>query len=156
MGIFYSSVILHYYGNGRRNEGDWCFGTEFITFDDIADLYIQHGRGRTLTIISDCHSSGMWLDQCKRFLYSHGVPVCGHVARERGILLKVYASCERGQNAVDLRYTTKGISFKDGRMDVYTEKKLGPQQNAVGADFTSPSCEKYQKDNEIQLQRVFG
>ena len=98
----------------------------------------------------------MWLDQCKRFLYSHGVPVCGDLARERGILLKVYASCERGQNAVDLRYTTKGISFKDGRMDVYTEKKLGPQQNAVGADFTSTSCDKFQKDSEIQLQRVFG
>ncbi|CAI8015392.1 hypothetical protein GBAR_LOCUS9530 [Geodia barretti] len=51
-------AVLHYYGNGRRDTGDWCFNDGFITFRDITDLYMKYSRGRCLTIVTDCHSSG--------------------------------------------------------------------------------------------------
>ena len=147
-----SSVILHYFGNGGRGRGDWCFGKEFITFNDIADLYFNHGRHRNLTIISDCHSSGQWVNDCEKYLHSHGIPVCGRLARDRGVLLKVYTSCKAGQNATDLRYITKGISFKDGRMEVYFKRDLGHQQTTAGADFTSLTCDKFDVESGIVLR----
>ena len=43
--LFYSTAVIHYYGSGRRNTGDWCFGDGCITFRDIASLYMKHSRG---------------------------------------------------------------------------------------------------------------
>ncbi|CAI8022808.1 hypothetical protein GBAR_LOCUS13355 [Geodia barretti] len=40
-GVF-SVQFLHYYGNSQRNTGDWSFRDGFITFRDIADLYMKH------------------------------------------------------------------------------------------------------------------
>ena len=57
-------AIIHYYGNGQKNTGDWCFKDGFITFRDIADLHMKYGRGRILTVVTDCHSSGRWVSQC--------------------------------------------------------------------------------------------
>ena len=72
----------------------------YITFEDITDLYMRYGRGRTLTIVTDCHSSGNWVNRGKTFLRSHGIPVCGHLAKEKEILLRIYASCRTGQDAM--------------------------------------------------------
>lgn len=83
-----------------------------------------------------------WTGVAKTFLRSHGIPVCGHLAKEKGILLKIYASCRTGQDAIDLRYITRGITFEDGRMDAYTDRDIGAKQKTFGADFTTPNCEK--------------
>ena len=112
---------------------------------------MRYGHGRTLTIVTDCHSSGNWVNRGKTFLHSHGIPICGHLAKEKGILLRIYASCRTGQDAIDLRYITRGITFKDGRMDAYTDRDIGAKQKTFGADFTTPNCEKYKEENGIQL-----
>ena len=138
--VYFIAVILHYYGNGRKNTGDWCFGNECITFRDIADLYMKYSHGHTLTIITDCHSSGQWVIECAKFLDEQGVNACGHSAREKGILLKVYASCQPGQDATDLRYTTHGIALGNGNMYLYKNKTIANGQTTIGADFTELRC----------------
>ena len=135
-------MILHYYGNGRRNTGDWCFQDGYITFRDIADLYMKHGRGRGLTIVPDCHSSGQWVSQCAEFLDKQGVKRCGHSAREKDILLKVYASCQTGKDSTELLHTTRAMELENGYVHHYTGRELSAQQKTIGADFTKVRCGK--------------
>ena len=56
--FFLPSVAVCYFGPGKRSTGDWCFEDGFITFRDIAELYIKHFRGRVLSIHSDCSYAG--------------------------------------------------------------------------------------------------
>ena len=51
--MYFSSVIVRYSGPGKRNTGDWCFEDGFITLKEITDLYMNHFRGRVLTINSN-------------------------------------------------------------------------------------------------------
>ena len=135
--------MVYYYGNGRRNTGDWCFRDGYITFRDIANLYMEHSRGRVLSIVSDCHSSGHWVSECAEFLDEQGVKPCGHSATEKGILLKVLASCKTGQDAAELCYTTRAMELRDdGRVYHLHRKELTAQQNTFGVDFTRVRCKK--------------
>lgn len=141
--MFLLLAVLHYYGNGRRNTGDWCFRDGFITFKDIASLYMEHSRGRILTIVTDCHSSGRWVSECAEFLDEQGVRPCGHSAKEKGILLKVSASCKTGQDAAELCYTTRAMELRDdGLVWHWTRKELSSQQNSFGVDFTEIRCKE--------------
>ena len=104
---------------------------------------MKHGRGQGLTIVSDCHSSGRWVSQCAEFLDEQGVKPCGHSAREKGILLKVLASCRTGQDSTELHYTTRAMELKeDGYVTHYTDKELSAQQRTIGVDFTEVKCGK--------------
>ena len=133
-------MILHYYGNGRRNTGDWSFRDGFITFRDIADLYMKHSRGRGLAIITDCHSSGRWVSECAKFLDGQGVKPCGHSAREKGILLKVLASCQAGQDSAELAYTTRAMKLNEGGYVYHYSGELSAKQKTFGVDFTKVRC----------------
>ena len=128
--------MLHYYGSSEKNKGNWCFKDGCITFRDIAHLYMNHSCGRTLTIITDCHSSGRWVSECAKFLDEQGVKPCGHSAWEKGILLTVYASCLTGQDSAKLLYTTQAMELKENRVYYYTEKQLSAHQKTLGVDFT--------------------
>ena len=59
-------IGLYYIGHGRRNTGDWCFQDGYITFTDLAQLYLQLLRGRVLTIITDCRSQVMDKNQPRK------------------------------------------------------------------------------------------
>ena len=133
--------MLHYYGNGRRGTGDWCFRDGFITFRDITDSYMKHSRGRVLNIVPDCHSSGHWVSECARFLDEQGVKACGHSAKEKGILLMVNAACRTGQDTAELSYTTQAMVLKDdGYVYHWTSKELSARQKAFGVPFTDIRC----------------
>ena len=80
--------------------------------------------------------------ECAKFLDEQGVKPCGHSARERGILLKVFASCEAGQNSAELAYTTRGVYVKGGIMYHYTSREISAKQKTVGVDFTMVRCGK--------------
>ena len=139
--------MIHYYGNGRRNTGDWCFRDGCITFRDIASLYMKHSRGRVLTLVPDCHSSGHWVSECAKFLDEQRVRPCGHSAMEKGILLKVCAACGTGQNTAELCYTTRAMKVKDdGYVYHWTSKELSAQQKTLGVDFTRIRCGKREKE----------
>ena len=101
------SVAVNYFGPGKRNTGDWCFEDGFITFRDIAELYLNHFRGRVLTIISDCSHAGQWLKQLQAFLDEQGVQPCGHSARDKGILMKLFASCQSNEVPYCLLYSIR-------------------------------------------------
>ncbi|MGJ8945924.1 hypothetical protein AB9K17_23835, partial [Salmonella enterica subsp. enterica serovar Kentucky] len=72
--------------------GDWCFQDGFITFLEIAEMYLKHSKGRVLTIHSDCSYSGCWIKVLVQFLDEKEVRPCGHSYKDKGILLKVFAS----------------------------------------------------------------
>ena len=80
------------------------------------------------------------------FLDGQGVKPCGHSAREKRYFLRVYASCEAGQDSAELAYTTRAISVKDGKMYLYTSKELGAKQRTFGVDFTKVKCGKGEKE----------
>ena len=108
---------------------------------------MKHGRGRLLTISPDCHSSGRWVSECAKFLDEQGVKPCGHSAREKGILLKVYTSCQTGQDSAELAYTTRAMFLgDDGFVRHYFLKELSAQQNTVGVDFTKVRCGKGEEE----------
>ena len=147
--IFLTAVI-YYYGNGRRSTGDWCFRDGYITFRDIANLYMKYSRGRVLTLVPDCHSSGHWVGQCAKFLDEQGVRPCGHSATEKGILLKVYATCETGQDVAELCLFTRATELKDdGFVYHWTREKLSDRQRAFGVDFTAIRCGKGKEECSI-------
>ena len=132
-----TSALIHYYGNSRRNTGDWCFGDECITFRDIVSLYMSHTQGRILTIVTDCHSSGQWVSECAKFLNEQGVKLCRNSAREKGILLRVYASCRTGQDAVELLYTTRAVEPREDNVYYHGGKQLSEHQLTYIGDFTN-------------------
>ena len=92
------AVDLYYIGAGKKRTGDWCFEDGYITFKDIASLYLQHFRGRILSVISDCSHSGGWIRECMTFLDEQGVRPCGPSAKEMIILIKIFASCHSHQS----------------------------------------------------------
>ena len=112
---------------------------------------MKYSRGRVLTLVPDCHSSGHWVGQCAKFLDEQGVSPCGHSAREKEILLKVYAACETGQDTAELCLFTQATELKDdGFVYHWTKKKLSDQQRAFGVDFTAIRCGK-EKEEECSI-----
>ena len=121
-------------GAGRRDTGDWCFEDGFITFRDIAQLYLkasQNFKGRVLTIVSDCSYSGCWVRDCMEFFDEQGVQPCGHKAREKGMIVKVFASCKSYQVPTEYRYLVSGVSndISTGEMEFWISKQLLESQN---------------------------
>ena len=104
---------------------------------------MKYSRGRVLTLVPDCHSSGHWVGQCAKFLDEQGVKPCGHSATEKGILLKVFAACETGQDTAELCYFTQAMELKeDGFVYHWLRKELSDQQETHGVDFTAIRCGK--------------
>lgn len=142
-------MTLHYIGDGRRDTGDWCFHDGFITFADIAALYMEQLRGRVLTIVSDCSHSGSWVRECLRFMDRQGIQPCGHFSIEKKILLKVYTSCHSHQiprqrahavHGFTNNETTGELSFSDKHGYTTQGSKIGPGQYVSGHDYTLVRC----------------
>ena len=101
-----------YFGPGKRTTGDWCFEDGFITVRDIAELYMNHLRGKVLSIHTDCSYAGQWVKQLQAFLQldEQGVQPCGHSARDKGILIKLFASCQSNQVPYRLLYSIRSCA----------------------------------------------
>ena len=139
-------VLFHYIGPGKKGTGDWCFCDGFISFREIMDLYTQHFRGRVLTIVSDCSYSGSWVREAMAFMDEQGVGPCGHVAKEKGILVKVLASCLANEIPAELAFSTHGITNNPntGRMSFngpdYRGNEIHDEQHYSWLDFTRVRC----------------
>ena len=141
----HSAVILYYMGPGRRHTGDWCFKDGFITFAELFSLYTQHFRGRVLTLVTDCSHAGGWVREAIAFLDEEGARPCGHWARDSGMLLKVYASCQRDEAASCTRFSIKGVENdkNTGRLTFLAGlrgRQVGASQHVSGVDFTMLRC----------------
>ena len=150
-------VVLYYIGAGRSGTGDWCFEDGFITFRDIAQLYLRalshNFRGRVLTIVSDCSYSGCWMRDCMEFLDEQGVQPCGHKAREMGIPIKVYASCRSTEIPTEYRYSASGM-FNDshtGWMVCWISKKLTESQTTDSINSSFLYCTSKSIDEPCTL-----
>ena len=139
------TAVIYYIGAGRKNTGDWCFEDGVITFRDITELYLRASpsfKGRVLTIVSDCSYSGCWVRDCMEFLDLQGVQPCGHKAREKGILIKVYASCGPTQIPTQYQFSVHGASNdrNKGHMFSYTSKQLLDTQHTYSVNSSVIRC----------------
>jgi hypothetical protein len=139
-------VALHYIGAGRRGTGDWCFEDGYITFRDITQLYLRAShnfKGRVLTINSDCSYSGCWVKDCMEFLDEQGVQPCGHKAREKGMVIKVFASCKSNEIPTEYRNTVDGMDneVSTGDMSFWTTKQLLESQTTYHIDSSKLNCQ---------------
>ena len=76
--LSYSSVAIYYFGPGKLRTGDWCFSDGFITFRELAEMYLHHFRERILTISTDCSYAGSWVKALVEFLGDMDTKPCGH------------------------------------------------------------------------------
>ena len=139
------SAIIYYVGAGRRGTGDWCFEDSFITFRDIAQLYLRAShnfKGRVLSIISDCSYSGCWVRDSMEFLDEQGVQPCGHKAREKGMVVKVFASCKSNEIPTEYCYITSGTRNDEstGYMIIRHPKQLLETQTTDHIDSSHLNC----------------
>ena len=70
---------------------------------------MNHHKGRVLSIFSDCSYAGQWVKQLEAFLDEGGVQPCGHSARDKGILIKLFA-CQSNQVPYRLLYSIRGCA----------------------------------------------
>ena len=139
------SVLIYYFGHGKKNTGDWCFKDGYITFKDIIELYNKFCKGSVLTIVSDCSHSGHWVQACCEYLDRQGVKACGHSARDKGILLKVCTSCKPSEEAATPCFSVNAvINDKNTGLMTYRGKgfELREEQHTLGIDFTHVQCKK--------------
>ena len=114
---------------------------------------MENYRGHILTVISDCSYSGKWVKESYEFLDEQRIGPCGHCAIEKGVLLKVFASCAPNQRASTLAFSLRGM-FLDKNIGTIRFQndsyKIGEQQNKFGRDFTTMLCGK-KVDEECAL-----
>ena len=136
-----SPAVLHYLGHSEEGTGNWCFKDGTISFQEIFDLYRRHRPGKLLVIQPDCCYSGNWVRECAKTLDSLGIPPCGHRAREQGILIKVFVSCQPDQKAAEPCYSVEGVTVRDdGTLGFHLKKQASETQTFYGADFTKLVC----------------
>ena len=136
-----SPAVLYYLGHSEEGTGNWCFKDGTVSFQEIFDLYRRHCPGKLLSIMSDCCHSGNWVRECTKTLDSLGIPPCGHRAREQGILIKVFASCQPDQKAAEPCYSVEGVNVNnDGTLLYYTRKQASETQTFCATDFTKLVC----------------
>ena len=141
-------VVLLYTGHGERGTGNWCFNDGVISFEDIFALYMDHFRGKVLTLVCDCSYSGNWAEHYAKKLDEIGIPSCGHHIREQGILIKVVSSCKDDQQATMLAYCEEAMYVKEGTLWYRIKKKLSESQHTAGDDYTAIQC---RKDGECEI-----
>ena len=67
---------------------------------------------------------------CAKTLDRLGIPPCGHRAREQGILLRLFASCQPDQKATEPCYSVEGVTVNDDGTQIVTHKQLTQQRSA--------------------------
>ena len=119
---------------------------------------MKHLRGKSLQIISDCSYSGNWIKECAKKLDKHGILSCGHHTRERGILLKIFTSCQPNEEATLLTHCRCGIRYSEvdkGVLVKYDEEIKLEQaqkgQNPMYIDFRHINCCEL-PENQCELE----
>ena len=67
---------------------------------------------------------------CAETLDRLGIPPCGHRAREQGILVKVFASCQPDQKAAEPCYSVEAVTVADNGTQIISAKQLSQQRSA--------------------------
>ena len=92
------------------------------------------------------------------FLDEQGVQPCGHKAREKGILIKVYASCRPMQIPMQYQFSLHGTANdkNSGEMFSYTSKQLLEEQHTYSLNSSVIQCATDKKiEDECELPSHF-
>ena len=76
---------------------------------------------------------------CAKTLDQLGIPPCGHRARERGVLIKVFASCQPDQKAAEPCCSVEGVALDDDGSTLIYVKQL-TRQKPTWFDGTGLVC----------------
>ena len=120
--------MVHYLGHSEEGTGNWCFKDGTISFQEIFKLYRKHCTNKLMTTKSDCSYSGQWVRECAKTLDSLGIPPCGHRAREKGALVKVFASCQPNEEAAEPCHSIEAVAVEDGGY-ITSAKQLTQQKS---------------------------
>ena len=138
------SAVIWYTGHGEKGTGNWVFKDGIIMFRDIFRLYLDHFKGKALTVVCDCCYSGKWVRDCAEILDETGLPSCGHHLRENGILLKVFCACRADELARMNSFCQEGLFTENDKEFLFYNlpKQLSPEQNSTGRSFLDIRCSK--------------
>ena len=92
-----------------------------------------------MTINSDCCYSGNWVRDCAKTLDRLGIPPCGHRAREQGVHVKVFATCQPDQKATEPCYSLEGVTVDNDGYLLQSAKQL-TQQSSTWFEGTRLVC----------------
>ena len=104
---------------------------------------MNHLRGRVLSVFSDCSYAGHWVKQLQVFLDEQGVQPCGHSASDRGILIKLFTSCQSNQVPHCRLYSIRGCGNdkNNGRFFIrLNEPEVAQAQFITFVNSTYISC----------------
>ena len=86
------------------------------------------------------------------FLDEQGVQPCGHKAREKGILVKMLASCKPNEVATEYQYSVNGaINERSGEMSFLIAKQLMEAQTTCSIDSSHIRCSNKTVDEPCTL-----
>ena len=149
-----SAVGIQYHGPGQRNTGDWCFEDGYITFREIAEIYMQYFKGKVLVIVSDSSYSGLWVKQCAVFFDEQGVKPCAHSAKDKEILISIHASCRSYEIPHQLKFTLHGCGNDKNTGYLWNwvdGKELAKDQHIKRANGLLIQCENKSIDDSCTL-----
>ena len=89
------------------------------------------------------------------FLDEQGVQPCGHNAREKGMIIKVYASCKSNEIPTEYRYSVSGVinNKNTGEMrPKFWTSQLLERQRPVGIDSSVLNCNSNTIDEPCTLK----
>jgi len=134
-------ALIWYTGHGERHTGNWCFKDGTISFTLIINLYQTFFQGKLLYLICDCAHAGQWVMNFANFLEDKKIAACGHKAKEKGYLLKIFASCQPEQTAKKFCFPTSGVKLGPREhISFIIPKEIAPTQTTFGKDFTKLLC----------------
>ena len=86
------------------------------------------------------------------FLNEQGVQPCGHKAREKGILIKIRASCKSNEIPTEYRFSVSGTRNRDiGVMGFRRSKRLLETQTTASIDSSLLNCDSQTIDEPCTL-----
>ena len=88
------------------------------------------------------------------FLDEQGVQPCGHKAREKGMIIKVFASCEYNEIPTKYRFSVSGIDNNEdtGLVGFWISEPLLETQTTDGIDSSELNCSSETIDDPCTLQ----
>ena len=91
------------------------------------------------------------------FLDEQGVEPCGHKARDKGMIIKVFTSCKSYEIPTEYRYSVRG-TFNDknkGEMSFWQQKQLIATQTTDSIDSSELNCNSKTIGEPCTLQRGY-
>ena len=82
------------------------------------------------------------------FLDEQGVQPCGHKAREKGILIKVCASCLPSEIPTQYQFTVNAMDRDNESTTYWIGRWLQDTQHAYGEDFSKIRCDNKSIDQQ--------